>query len=158
VAIVIVHHLRKSVAEIDPFEKVSGTLGLSGGVDTVLILDRDANGSTLYGRGRDIEELDKSVEFVKETCRWRVLGPTADVRRSDERNAVLDALAEAAEPLSPREVADLTGHSYDAVRRTLIRMAKAGELTKTKRGQYACDTQTPCHNGHNVTTDENTVP
>jgi hypothetical protein len=155
VAIVIVHHLRKSLAEVDPFEKVSGTLGLSGGVDTVLILDRDADGATLYGRGRDMEELDKSVEFVKETCRWRVLGPAADVRRSDERNAILDALAEAAEPLSPREVADLTGHSYDAVRQTLIRMAKAGEVKKTKRGQYGCDTQPPCHNGHNVTTDEN---
>jgi hypothetical protein len=154
VAIVIVHHLRKSAAEVDPFEKVSGTLGLSGGVDTVLILDRNADGATIYGRGRDIEEIEKAVEFVRETCRWRVLGAAADVRRSDERNAILGALAETTEPLSPREVADLTGHSYDAVRQTLIRMAKAGEVKKTKRGQYACDTQPPCHNGHNVTTDE----
>jgi hypothetical protein len=158
VAIAIVHHLRKSAAEVDPFEKVSGTLGLSGGVDTVLILDRDSNGATLYGRGRDIEEIEKAVEFVREICRWRVLGQAAEVRRSDERSAILDALREAAEPLSPREVADLTGHSYDAVRQTLIRMAKAGEVKKTKRGQYgcdaACDTQAPCHNSHNVTTDE----
>ena len=55
VAIVAVHHLRKGVAEADPFEKVSGTLGLSGAADTVLILDRDA-WRELYGRGRDIEE------------------------------------------------------------------------------------------------------
>lgn len=54
VAIVVVHHTRKSGAESDPFEKVSGTLGLSGAADTTIILDRDQNGCTLYGRGRDI--------------------------------------------------------------------------------------------------------
>jgi hypothetical protein len=155
VAIVIVHHLRKSVAEVDPFEKVSGTLGLSGGVDTVLILDRDGSGATLYGRGRDIEEIETAVEFSKETCRWCVLGAASEVRRSDERKAILDALADAEEPLSPREIADLIGHSYDAVRQMLIRMAKHGEITKTKRGHYACDTPAPCHSSHNVTTDEN---
>ena len=34
VAIVVVHHTRKSGAEDDPFETVSGTLGLSGAADT----------------------------------------------------------------------------------------------------------------------------
>jgi hypothetical protein len=150
VAIVIVHHLRKSLAEVDPFEKVSGTLGLSGGVDTVLILDREGSGATLYGRGRDIEEIETAVTFDAATCRWRVLGAAADVHRSDERKAILDALAGASEALSPRDVADLTGQSHDAVRQTLIRMAKAGEVTKAKRGLY-----TPCHNSHNVTTAEN---
>lgn len=33
VAIVVVHHTRKKGAETDPFEKVSGTLGLSGAAD-----------------------------------------------------------------------------------------------------------------------------
>jgi hypothetical protein len=155
VAIVIVHHLRKSLAEIDPFEKVSGTLGLSGGVDTVLILDRDGNGATLYGRGRDIEEIETAVEFDGATCRWRVLGTAVDVHRSDERKVILETLADASEPLSPREVADLTGHSYDAVRQTLARMAKQGQIAKSGRGRYACHNHTPCHNGHNVTTAKN---
>ena len=155
VAIVIVHHLRKSLAEVDPFEKVSGTLGLSGGVDTVLILDRDSSGATLYARGRDIEEIETAVEFDGATCRWRVLGAAVDVHRSDERKIILETLADASEPLSPREVADLTGHSYDAVRQTLARMAKSGEVVKSGRGHYACHNHTPCHNSHNVTTAEN---
>jgi RecA-family ATPase len=56
IAIVVVHHTRKGLGETDPFEKVSGTLGLSGAADTTIILDRDGSGATLYGRGRDIEE------------------------------------------------------------------------------------------------------
>ena len=33
------------------FEKVSGTLGLTGAADTTIVLDRDSNGATIYGRG-----------------------------------------------------------------------------------------------------------
>ena len=46
VAVVIVHHLRKTAADNDPFDKVSGTLGLSGAADTILIIDRDGQGTT----------------------------------------------------------------------------------------------------------------
>jgi hypothetical protein len=80
-----------------------------------------------------------------------VLGEAVEVHRSDERKAIRDALMEA-EPMSPREIADLTGLSHDAVRQMLVRMVKADEVTRTKRGRYVwCST--PCHNGHNVTTD-----
>ena len=79
VSIVIVHHVRKSGSDVDPFEKVSGTLGLSGAADAVLILDRDSNGATLYGRGRDVEEIEKAVSFDKQTCRWTILGAAAEV-------------------------------------------------------------------------------
>jgi AAA domain len=136
VAIVIVHHLRKSAAEVDPFEKVSGTLGLSGAADTVLILDRDAQGTTLYGRGRDIEEIETAVQFSKETCRWTVLGQAAEVRRTDERTVILDELEEADEPMTPSEIADAIGKPRVNVKKMLSRMVKSGEVIKAKRGRY----------------------
>jgi hypothetical protein len=137
VAIVIVTHARKSPGEVDAIEKVSGTFGLSGAADTILILDRGSNGATLYGRGRDIEEIETAVEFDKGTCRWRVLGEAAEVHRSDERKAILDVLLAADEPLSPRDIADMTGHSHEAVRQMLVRMARAGEVSRPKTGRYA---------------------
>jgi RecA-family ATPase len=82
VAIVVVHHTRKSGSDVDPFEKVSGTLGLSGAADAALILDRDGNGATLYGRGRDVEEVEVAVSFDKATCRWNILGAASEVRRT----------------------------------------------------------------------------
>jgi hypothetical protein len=136
VAIVIVHHLRKSAGEVDPFEKVSGTLGLSGAADTVLILDRDGQGTTLYGRGRDIEEIETAVQFSKKTCRWQVMGEATEVRRTDERTAIIDALKEAGEPMSAVEISDAIGVARNNVKQLLFKMAKAGEVTKVKRGRY----------------------
>ena len=45
VAIVIVTHTKKGASESgDPFELVSGTLGLTGAADTTLVLDRSGQG------------------------------------------------------------------------------------------------------------------
>jgi hypothetical protein len=136
VAIVIVHHLRKTAADVDPFEKVSGTLGLSGAADTVLILDRDSNGASLYGRGRDIEEIETAVQFDSATCRWRVLGEVREVRRTDERSTILAVLKDAEEPLSPAEIAATTGMRSNNVRQLLLKMATAGEVRKRGRARY----------------------
>jgi hypothetical protein len=92
IAILIIHHVRKGASDGDPIDKISGTLGLSGGADSLLILDRDSTGVTLYGRGRDIEEFDRSVRFNRETCRWQILGETTEVRRSTERTLILEFL------------------------------------------------------------------
>jgi hypothetical protein len=58
IAILIIHHLRKGADDGDPIDKISGTLGLSGGADAVLILDSNSTGQTIYGRGRETTILD----------------------------------------------------------------------------------------------------
>ena len=57
----------------DAFDTVSGTLGLTGAPDTILVLKRDGSGAViLYGRGRDIPELEKAITFNVESCTWNV--------------------------------------------------------------------------------------
>ncbi|MGD9739871.1 MAG: AAA family ATPase [Bauldia sp.] len=137
IAIVVVHHTRKGGSvEADPFEKVSGTLGLSGAADTTIILDRDQNGCTLYGRGRDVAEIDVAAEFDGATCRWRLLGKPEDVRRTDERGTILTVLAEAGEPMNPMDIATAASMKRNNVDRLLGKMAKAGEILKAGRGLY----------------------
>ncbi|WP_024281216.1 AAA family ATPase [Xanthobacter sp. 126] len=133
VAIVVVHHTRKGAGDADPFEKVSGTLGLTGAADSAIILDRDGNGASLYARGRDIEEVESAVEFDTTTCRWRVMGEASEVRRSDERTHILDVLKDADEPMAPSDLAGALGWSNNNVRVMLFRMAKAGEVVKSGR-------------------------
>jgi RecA-family ATPase len=99
VSIIVLHHTRKMEAD-DPVDTVSGTLGLAGCADSVLVLNRSSQGTTLYVRGRDIEEAEHAITFDKVGCRWTILGTAADVHRSNERGRILDVLSEASEPVS----------------------------------------------------------
>jgi hypothetical protein len=94
ISIAVCHHVRKMDAE-DPFDTVSGTLGLTGAADTLLILKRHSGNVTLFAKGRDIEESETAVQFNKNTCRWSILGEAAEVHRSAERQKILAALDDA---------------------------------------------------------------
>ncbi len=72
VAIVLVHHLRKT-KDTDPFNMISGTTGLSGCVDGSFVLSESKRGSrnaTLYCVGRDIENREIELKFDSEKHRW----------------------------------------------------------------------------------------
>ena len=136
VAIVLVHHLRKAEAD-DAYDTVSGTLGLTGAPDTIMILRRDGENCTLRAKGRDLEEIEKAVQFDAETCTWTVLGEAKDVRQSDQRSAITEVLKEAEEPMTPGEIATACGMRPVNVRNLLARMRRDGVVTKSARGKYA---------------------
>lgn len=137
ITVIIVLHLRKGAGEADPFEKVSGTLGLSGAADSVLILDRDAAGTTLYGRGRDMEEVESSVIFDKMMCRWKVQGEVHEVRRSKEQEEILNVLQDASELMTPAEIAIAVNRKRNSVDQMLLKLGKEGLVVRPRRGFYA---------------------
>ena len=134
-AIVVVHHDRKAEAD-DPFDTVSGSLGLTGAADTILILKRQTGGVTLYARGRDIEERETALHFEKTTCRWSILGEASVVHRSAERSQVIAALTAAGGPLLVGAIMAETGLKRNAADLLLGRMAKEGEIVRVGRGRY----------------------
>jgi hypothetical protein len=136
IAIIVIHHMRKAGADSDPFDTVSGTLGLSGAADSVMILSRDGQGTTLYARGRDIETVEDAIAFNAETCRWTVQGAAEDIRRSDERGTILSVLIDADEPIRISEIVAGTQMSRRNVDQLLFKMARDGEVKKVGRGLY----------------------
>ena len=75
--ILLVHHLRKMGDDGDPFNRISGTNGIMGALDTSIVLDREeraAEDTTFSATGRDIESQDKIIRFDKEMCRWKMQG------------------------------------------------------------------------------------
>jgi hypothetical protein len=148
-AIVVIHHTSKREDPLDPFDAVSGTTGLTAAPDTVLVLSRSSQGTTLYGRGRDIEEIDMAVSFDSVTGHWVTLGNTSDVFRSDERSKILATLKSAAAPIGPREISDVSGMKYANVRRLLGKMVASGEIEKTGYGCYRLSLSTPSNTGNN---------
>jgi len=135
--IIVAHHDRKMDAE-DPFDTASGTLGLTGGVDTIAMLKRSGQGVTLHVRGRDlVDDVEKAVSFDRETCRWTIIGEATEVHRSEERKRVLVALNGVMDGLLVNEIkvsAELG--SRDAADKLLQRMARDGEIFRLARGKY----------------------
>ena len=129
-AIIVVHHVRKAEAE-DPLEAVSGT---NGAADTIMVLNRTTDGPKLYGRGRDIEEIEKALKF--DSGIWHVLGDADDVKRSNQRKKILEVLTDATMALSPTEIAKEADMKEANVKYLLRVMVKAGEAEKIGYGQY----------------------
>ena len=72
IAIVLVHHLRKT-KDADPFNMISGTTGISGCADGSFVLiksGRSEHKAALYCTGRDIEDKEIGLEFRNK--RWTV--------------------------------------------------------------------------------------
>ena len=82
VSILLVHHLRKQ-GDRDPINKLSGTTGITGAVDTVFVLDksrRREDGATLVCTGRDIEHRELELRFSKEEFVWKLMSDSATDR------------------------------------------------------------------------------
>jgi hypothetical protein len=137
IAIIIVHHLRKADAD-DPFDTVSGTLGLTGAPDTIMIVWRVGNGVLLAAKGRDIEEVKKAIQFDPKTCLWTIIGDAEVVQRSATRSTVIKAFEEAnGEPLGAQQIAAATGMKPANVRQLLATMKREGLITASSTyGKY----------------------
>lgn len=137
IAVVVVHHCRKATAK-DPLDLVSGTTGLTGAADAILILRRErthADGA-LFVTGRDLAECDLAVRFDSTLGRWTVLGDASDLRLSPERRRIVDLLRRYNDSMSPTDIANAVGGENGAVRKLLGDMVKDGQILKTGRGAY----------------------
>jgi hypothetical protein len=135
VAVLVIHHTRKMMAD-DPIDAVSGSTGITGAADTILVLKAESGSVTLYGRGRDIEELELAIQFDRGSCQWHLLGEASDVRRSEERSKILSVLIDADEPLPPAEISRRTGMEPNNVDQLLLKMTRTREVTRIGRGKY----------------------
>jgi hypothetical protein len=136
VCVCAVHHTRKpKEQEEDPFDQISGTLGLGGAADAIVVLKRSvgATDAKLHVTGRDVEEQSLSLAWDKETCLWGMLD--GEALTPDQTN-VIQALTFAGKPLSPVEVYPLIGKNHEATKKLLYRMASDGLILRD-RGKYS---------------------
>jgi hypothetical protein len=136
VAVVVVHHTRKTPGA-DPLEEVSGSYGLSGGVDGVLVMKRErgSRDAFLHVTGRDIEEeAELALRWDTSMVRWTLLGNAEEHRRSEERKQISAKLGEVGEPMSATDIAIEIGKKVDGVRKLVRKMVRDGELAKVGAG------------------------
>lgn len=149
VAILVIHHLNKWVDPDDPFDAISGSTGLTGGVDNVLILNRERGKpeAFLYVDGRDIEKQGEfAVKWDQEACTWSLQEGTAEeYKLSEFRRAIRQVVEDAGEPVTPSHVADALRDagiekSFSNVKTTMWNMSRKDQLSSDGNGRYSLPT------------------
>ena len=133
-AVLVVHHQRKMAGDDSVYDSISGTLGLSGAADTLLILERKNLGgiwqSTFHGIGRDTDENVEVAANLKRPFGWAIQGDIDDVALSKARQDVLSVLRDRGTPagMAPGELARATGMDRQRLYILLRRMGADGQV------------------------------
>lgn len=135
-AVVGVFHTSKTPRS-DPVDEVSGTLGLAGAADSILVLrrERQQGEGRLFVTGRDLDETEFAFSMNVEEGRWEYHGEAREHKTTEERAAVLSILDRHEGGMKPHELATLLDKQGPAVRKLLSRMAEAGEV-EIRKGRY----------------------
>jgi len=132
VALVIVHHARKDSGGDDFLQSVSGTYGLTGSADTVVVVRRkrlEAFGS-LVVTGRDVPDAEIPVRFDGHT--WQT-APASLPEASFERLEVY-RVVEADGPIFPAAVAEQLGLGRTSVQNMVTKLVEQGAVARTPTG------------------------
>lgn len=139
--ILLVHHQRKMEAD-DPMDTVSGTFGITGAADTLLVLTRKGTNredAILHIRGRDVEEDEIALKFDRPHISWHSLGPPSTLKNTSQQQRLFDALRNLSShenPLSPKYLEKITGLSGKYIRTTLRKLMDDGSIKKADRAKY----------------------
>lgn len=142
VAMLVIHHLRKAQAE-DIFDQVSGSLGLTGAADSTLILDRKTGqaDAVLHVTGRDVESAEYALRFDPRYLSWNLLGEASEIQSTEQQQAVYDALKTFDNPISPKQLQEVTDLKYRNVMKILHKLVSEGAVQQVGRGRYVIQTQ-----------------
>ncbi|MEO4038416.1 AAA family ATPase [Micrococcaceae bacterium Sec6.3] len=147
-SLIVVHHTNKGGRE-DFLEAVSGTQGLAGAADSILVIRRDRNQAegTISVTSRDAREGEYAVRF--DGSRWHTIGADlAEAARAAETMRVtsgvgdlmadvIAAVARHPEGIKSADVATVLNQDPETIRRYLARAYESNRVAKVKRGLYA---------------------
>lgn len=143
VAIVAVHHTRKAADE-DVFATMSGTQGLGGAADAMVILQRARGQSdaVLHITGRDVEEAEIAMEWNADSATWLAIGDAAKHRLNQAQSEIIAVFESSGGILGNKDVYEAleqkTGKkpNQSTTKYHLIRLAEEGHLISPARGTY----------------------
>lgn len=137
-AALAIHHTRKPgihAEDHDHLLEVSGTLGLTGTADGIMVLlrARQKEQAQFHIIGRDVSDAELILEFDPETLTWKSMGTAADHLKGEVQQSIIKFLRTRGDiGASAPEIAEGVKQKQDSVRRALNRMLI--ERIVTKRG------------------------
>ncbi len=142
VCILLLHHTKKQ-SEENVFDEISGTTGLTGAMDTMMVLKKKNGKYYLYVTGRDLAESEYEVEFSDTTFTWNVIQKNDVKKITAEREEIIELLKTYNRPMRTGEIAELLDKEKSNVSKLLKKLVEDGYLESPKYGHYQLKVKKP---------------
>lgn len=89
IALLVIHHLRKTGDDSNPFNRIYGGVATQAALDTMMVLEKDTHASDsahLHVSGRRCPQQDFVLSFDADTCIWSMVGNSAEADEKFHRN------------------------------------------------------------------------
>jgi len=145
VCILVIHHTRKSESKNpdDSLEQISGSMGITGVMDTIIMLKRSRGGSgaSLTITGRDVPDAIYAMQFDKHLCTWTVLDKAPEemnFREDSNSSRIVSAIRERGGNASLREIYEDLQETIklSVLRNALYRLTERGAVSKLHDQYY----------------------
>jgi AAA domain len=138
IAVLVVHHTRKSEDRNNPADDISGSTGLQAAADGWIILKAagEAGHVHMHVTHRDLEDSPVyELERVRGTGGWRYVGRVEAGPAGDRQRELKSKLGDK-DIFVPDDVRQALGMGPNAVYQLLNRMVKGGEVVRVREGVY----------------------
>src|ERR1035437_5675086 len=140
IAIMVIAHTRKAKSDDNPFNSISGTLGVTAPADCLWVLIKSGitGNATLHVRGREREDGHYSLNFDKQLMEWKSIGDKIEIETTPERKEILNVFKLHPDTeLKTGFIAAQLGKSQPNVSIQLKKLVKQGILVSGKTyGSY----------------------
>ena len=133
IALLLLHHTKK-MQEENVFDEISGTTGITGAMDTMMVLKKKNNEHKLYITGRDIRENEYSMVFDENTFCWNVV--ENEIKTTAERKEIYDVLKEFGRTMQTKEIAEALDKKVPNISKLLNKMEMDKIIERPKYGFY----------------------
>lgn len=89
IALLVIHHLRKTGDDNNPFNRIYGGVATQAALDTMMVLEKDTHASDsahLHVSGLRCPQQDFVLSFDADTCIWSMVGNSAEADEKFHRN------------------------------------------------------------------------
>lgn len=133
VIIVGVHHTRKRSTKgeaSNPMDEISGSTGIQGVADTIIVCTRDGNKGKMYVTGREVNEAAYPMTFDRIEMRWNLSTP--EDQDLDIGPMLLTDWFKTHAVITAREAAEMFGVNLRTAQRKLKALVNEDKLNENK--------------------------
>jgi hypothetical protein len=139
IAVLVVHHLNKKEDDRDPIDLISGSTGLTGAADTIMIMNREVKSADvrLFITGRDIEEKELAFNFDKGW--WTLMGDASNYDVSGQQRAILETIPNEPDMIAAQDIINYFNGQINqqVIKNQLSKMIVDNVIFRPKRGFYS---------------------